>query len=102
MAARRHVARDTQQQRSKAACSCCPHWPRLLPAAPLGWAQVCAHLWEFAVVFGSWYLSNRVMMLWVHRGTEGGSQELWRGSQVWGRSGGCSIRLWGRCKSNAL
>lgn len=45
--------------------------------------MICAHLWEFTLVFGSWYLSNRCMMWYVHRGTEGGSQELWRGSQMW-------------------
>lgn len=38
---------------------------------------------QFALVFGAWYLSNRIMMVWVHRGTEGGAQELWRGSQMW-------------------
>ncbi|KAL4423960.1 hypothetical protein ABPG75_001261 [Micractinium tetrahymenae] len=45
--------------------------------------MVCAHLWEFAVVFGAWYLCNRLMMWHLHRGTEGGMQELWRGSQMW-------------------
>jgi hypothetical protein len=49
---------------------------------PFPVCQICAHLWEFTLVFGSWYLSNRCMMWYVHRGTEGGSQELWRGSQV--------------------
>ncbi|KAL4421860.1 hypothetical protein ABPG77_001342 [Micractinium sp. CCAP 211/92] len=45
--------------------------------------MVCAHLWEFALVFGAWYLCNRLMMVHLHRGTEGGMQELWRGSQMW-------------------
>lgn len=29
------------------------------------------------------YLSNRLVMWQVHSGTEGGAQELWRGSQAW-------------------
>jgi hypothetical protein len=46
------------------------------------YAQVCDQVWEFAAAFAPWYLSNRIMMWHVHSGTEGGSQELWRGSQV--------------------
>lgn len=29
------------------------------------------------------YLCNRLVMYHVHSGTEGGAQELWRGSQAW-------------------
>jgi hypothetical protein len=28
-------------------------------------------------------MMNRIAMWWVHRGAEGGDQELWRGSQMW-------------------
>ena len=49
---------------------------------PTPYAQVCDQVWEFAAAFAPWYLSNRIMMWHVHSGTEGGSQELWRGSQV--------------------
>src|SRR5690349_20499466 len=45
--------------------------------------MVVAQLWEFCAVFGTFYLSNRVAMRYVHRGCEGGDQELWRGSQMW-------------------
>lgn len=45
--------------------------------------MVTAHLWEFVLVFGAWYLCNRCMMIVLHSGTEGGSQELWRGAQAW-------------------
>lgn len=33
--------------------------------------------------FGTFYLLNRIMLWWVHRHVEGGSQEMWRGSQMW-------------------
>jgi hypothetical protein len=33
--------------------------------------------------FGCFYLMNRLMLWWVHRHVEGGSQEMWRGSQMW-------------------
>ena len=45
--------------------------------------MVVAHLWEFCIAFAGFYLSNRVAMWYVHRGCEGGDQELWRGSQMW-------------------
>jgi hypothetical protein len=54
------------------------------PAGPARRLQVCAHVWEFCAAFVPWYLCNRLMMWHVHSGTEGGSQELWRGSQVCG------------------
>ncbi|KAL4547939.1 hypothetical protein Ndes2526B_g07156 [Nannochloris sp. 'desiccata'] len=45
--------------------------------------MVVENLWEFCAVFGASYMLNRVAMWWVHRGAEGGDQELWRGSQMW-------------------
>lgn len=43
----------------------------------------CPHLWEFTVVFGSFYVLNRVMLWWAHCSTEGGAREMWSGSQMW-------------------
>jgi hypothetical protein len=37
----------------------------------------------FLQAFGCFYLMNRIMLWWVHRHVEGGSQEMWRGSQMW-------------------
>jgi cellulose synthase/poly-beta-1,6-N-acetylglucosamine synthase-like glycosyltransferase len=49
--------------------------------------MVVAHLWEFCVVFGVFYLCNRVTMWWYHHSLalKGSSLEIWRGSQcfVW-------------------
>lgn len=44
---------------------------------------VSEQLWEFSIVFGIWYLFNRITMFVVHRECEGSNQELWRGSQLW-------------------
>ncbi|KAK9789026.1 hypothetical protein WJX73_003117 [Symbiochloris irregularis] len=44
---------------------------------------VAPRMYEFCATFCSFYLLNRIMMWWVHRGTEGADGELWRGSQMW-------------------
>ena len=42
------------------------------------------NLWEFCIVFGVFFISNRLMVWWAHRSLEAGSGlELWRGGQVW-------------------
>ena len=42
------------------------------------------NLWEFCIVFGVFFVSNRLMVWWAHRSLEVGSGlELWRGGQVW-------------------
>lgn len=61
--------------------------PSAHSAAPRPALQA-AHLWEFALVFGVWYIANRLTMILLHVRTEGGWQELWRGSQVGGGGGG--------------
>lgn len=60
-------------QQRRVACAARPwHWelthPAVLPRLPPATAR---------------YLSNRLVMWHVHSGTEGGAQELWRGSQAW-------------------
>ena len=45
---------------------------------------VVEYLWEFCIVFGVFFISNRLMMVWAHKGCPtGGSLELWRGGQLW-------------------
>ena len=39
-------------------------------------------------------MSNRLVMWYVHSGTEGGAQELWRGSQAWIWMGKPVLFLW--------
>jgi cellulose synthase/poly-beta-1,6-N-acetylglucosamine synthase-like glycosyltransferase len=52
----------------------------LLSASPI----VVRYLWEFCIVFGVFFISNRLMMIWAHKGClSGGSLEMWRGGQMW-------------------
>ena len=42
------------------------------------------YLWEFCIVFAVFFISNRLMIWWAHRGcSSGGELELWRGGQMW-------------------
>ncbi|WIA35048.1 hypothetical protein OEZ86_003538 [Tetradesmus obliquus] len=55
-----------------------------IPFLFTGYSPVVAPaMWEFTLAFGCFYLMNRIMLWWVHRHVEGGSQEMWRGSQMW-------------------
>jgi len=45
---------------------------------------IVEYLWEFCIVFGVFFATNRVMIWWAHRGcASGGTLELWRGGQMW-------------------
>ncbi|KAF6262258.1 hypothetical protein COO60DRAFT_1677084 [Scenedesmus sp. NREL 46B-D3] len=69
-----------------------------IPFLFTGYSPVVAPaMWEFTLAFGCFYLMNRVMLWWVHRHVEGGTQEMWRGSQMWVWIAQTTSRPSGRC-----